>query len=131
MSLRAAERLIHSNPVAAGALVAEARDASSRALTDLRDLVRGIHPPVLADRGLRDAVRACRSWSCPSMSSSCTPASCWPIRRAESATCSKTGSSVTKFVDAIRAVASGGTAMDPEVIAKLLARRPGDERWPR
>jgi signal transduction histidine kinase len=58
MSLRAAERLIHSNPAAAEALVAEARDASSRALTDLRDLVRGIHPPVLADRGLRDAVRA-------------------------------------------------------------------------
>jgi DNA-binding NarL/FixJ family response regulator len=28
-----------------------------------------------------------------------------------------------QFVDAIRAVASGGTAMDPEVIAKLLARR--------
>ncbi len=31
---------------------------SSRALTELRDLVRGIHPPVLADRGLGDAVRA-------------------------------------------------------------------------
>jgi signal transduction histidine kinase len=58
MSLRAAERLIHSNPMAAQALVAEARDASSRALTDLRDLVRGIYPPVLADRGLGDAVRA-------------------------------------------------------------------------
>jgi signal transduction histidine kinase len=58
MSLRAAERLIHSNPMAAQALVAEARDASSRALTDLRDLVRGIYPPVLADRGLGDAVQA-------------------------------------------------------------------------
>jgi signal transduction histidine kinase len=58
MSLRAAERLIQSNPVAAQALVAEARDASSRALTDLRDLVRGIYPPVLADRGLGDAIRA-------------------------------------------------------------------------
>jgi DNA-binding NarL/FixJ family response regulator len=32
-----------------------------------------------------------------------------------------------QFVDAIRAVASGGTAMDPEVIAKLMARRSGDE----
>jgi DNA-binding NarL/FixJ family response regulator len=32
-----------------------------------------------------------------------------------------------QFVDAIRAVASGGTAMDPEVIAKLLARRSRDE----
>jgi DNA-binding NarL/FixJ family response regulator len=32
-----------------------------------------------------------------------------------------------QFVDAIRAVASGGTAMDPEVIGKLLARRSRDE----
>jgi len=39
-------------------LVAEARETSSRALGELRDLVRGIYPPVLADRGLGDAVRA-------------------------------------------------------------------------
>jgi signal transduction histidine kinase len=58
MSLRAAEHLIGTNPAAAQALVAEARQASSRALTDLRDLVRGIYPPVLADRGLGDAVQA-------------------------------------------------------------------------
>ena len=58
MSLRAAERLIQTSPQAAIALVAEAREASSRALTELRDLVRGIYPPVLADRGLADAVRA-------------------------------------------------------------------------
>ena len=58
MSLRAAERMFASNPEAALALVAEARETSSRALTDLRDLVRGIYPPVLADRGLADAVRA-------------------------------------------------------------------------
>ena len=58
MNLRAAERLIPASPQAALALVAEARETSSRALADLRDLVRGIHPPVLADRGLGDAVRA-------------------------------------------------------------------------
>jgi signal transduction histidine kinase len=58
MNLRAAERLIHANPDAAAALVAEAREASARALTELRELVRGVHPPVLADRGLADAVRA-------------------------------------------------------------------------
>ncbi len=58
MSLRAAEHLIPTSPQAAVALVAEAREASSRALTELRDLVRGIYPPVLADRGLGDAVRA-------------------------------------------------------------------------
>jgi signal transduction histidine kinase len=58
MSLRAAERMFATNPEAALALVSEARETSSRALTDLRDLVRGIYPPVLADRGLADAVRA-------------------------------------------------------------------------
>jgi signal transduction histidine kinase len=58
MNLRAAERLIPTSPQAAIALVAEAREASSRALTELRDLVRGVYPPVLADRGLGDAVRA-------------------------------------------------------------------------
>jgi signal transduction histidine kinase len=58
MNLRAAERLIPTSPQAAIALVAEAREASSRALTELRDLVRGVYPPVLADRGLADAVRA-------------------------------------------------------------------------
>jgi signal transduction histidine kinase len=58
MSLRAAERLIPTSPEAAIALVAEARETSVRALTELRELVRGVLPPVLADRGLADAVRA-------------------------------------------------------------------------
>jgi signal transduction histidine kinase len=58
MSLQAAERLFPVNPQAALALVTEAKETSSRALTDLRELVRGIYPPVLADRGLADAVRA-------------------------------------------------------------------------
>ena len=58
MSLRAAERLFTSSPQAALELIAEARQSSSKALTELRDLVRGIYPPVLADRGLADAVRA-------------------------------------------------------------------------
>jgi signal transduction histidine kinase len=58
MSLRAAEQLMIANPQAALALVAEARETSSRAIDDLRNLVRGIYPPVLADRGLADAVRA-------------------------------------------------------------------------
>jgi signal transduction histidine kinase len=58
MSLRAAEELMRTDPEAARALVAEARETSSRALNDLRGLVRGIYPPVLADRGLADAVRS-------------------------------------------------------------------------
>jgi signal transduction histidine kinase len=58
MSLRAAEQLMTADPEAARALVAEARETSARAIDDLRDVVRGIYPPVLADRGLADAVRA-------------------------------------------------------------------------
>ena len=58
MNLRAVERMLPGRPEAALALVAEARETSLRALNDLRDLVRGICPPVLADRGLGHAVRA-------------------------------------------------------------------------
>jgi len=58
MTLDAAGQIIDTNPVAARALLYEARDASVKALAELRDLVRGIHPPVLADRGLADAVQA-------------------------------------------------------------------------
>jgi signal transduction histidine kinase len=58
MTLDAAGQIIETNPAAAHALLKEARDSSVKALAELRDLVRGIHPPVLADRGLADAVRA-------------------------------------------------------------------------
>jgi len=58
MTLDAAGQIIDTNPEAARALLNEARDASVKALTELRALVRGIHPPVLADRGLADAIAA-------------------------------------------------------------------------
>jgi signal transduction histidine kinase len=38
--------------------VTEARDGVGDALRELRDLVRGIRPPVLADRGLEAAITA-------------------------------------------------------------------------
>jgi signal transduction histidine kinase len=58
MTLDAAGQIIDTNPEAARALLYEARDASVKALAELRNLVRGIHPPILADRGLADAIRA-------------------------------------------------------------------------
>jgi signal transduction histidine kinase len=58
LALDAAERLVDTDPEAAKKLVTQARDASGTALVELRNLVRGIHPPVLAERGLGDAVRA-------------------------------------------------------------------------
>ena len=58
ISLRAAERLIRTSPDDAATLVAECRESSAQALAELRNLVRGIYPPVLADRGLGDAIQA-------------------------------------------------------------------------
>jgi signal transduction histidine kinase len=58
MTLDAIDQHLDANPTAARALLAEAKQSSVKALSELRDLVRGIHPPVLADRGLVDAVRA-------------------------------------------------------------------------
>jgi signal transduction histidine kinase len=58
MTLGTIEHLMESDAPAARVLLAEARQASRKALQELRDLVRGIHPPVLAERGLDGAVRA-------------------------------------------------------------------------
>ncbi|MEU3955064.1 sensor domain-containing protein [Streptomyces achromogenes] len=58
MDLGTIEMLVERDPAAAKELIARARRNSAEALEELRDLVRGIHPPVLAERGLGDAVRA-------------------------------------------------------------------------
>ncbi|MDX3761832.1 sensor histidine kinase [Streptomyces sp. AK02-04a] len=58
MSLGLAEQLLPDDPQAVQQLLAEARASTSSALAELRDLVRGIHPPVLADRGLDGALQA-------------------------------------------------------------------------
>jgi len=58
MSIGLAEQVLRNDPDLALKLLAEARESSGQALTDLRHLVRGIHPPVLAERGLEGAVRA-------------------------------------------------------------------------
>jgi len=59
MSLGMAEqKLDAAEPEQARELLAEARAGAEHALRELRDLARGIHPPVLADRGLEAAVRS-------------------------------------------------------------------------
>jgi signal transduction histidine kinase len=58
MSIGLAEELMHRDPAEAARLLAEARETSGQALTELRHLVRGIYPPVLAERGLAGAIRA-------------------------------------------------------------------------
>jgi signal transduction histidine kinase len=58
MSLGMAEEEFDSDPAAARQLVIEARASARTALNELRHLVRGIHPPVLTERGLSGAVEA-------------------------------------------------------------------------
>ncbi|MEU5315568.1 sensor domain-containing protein [Streptomyces sp. NPDC021056] len=58
MDLGTIEMLLDKDPAKARELLAQARKSSVDALAELRDLVRGIHPPVLAERGLGDAVKA-------------------------------------------------------------------------
>ena len=64
MNVGLAEKLIATDPEAAAALLREARETTVDALEDLRSVVRGIHPPALADRGLAGRHRGagrCRS----------------------------------------------------------------------
>lgn len=58
INLRTAEKLIDKSPAEAAAMVADCRNTATLALSELRDLVRGLYPPVLADRGLGDAIKA-------------------------------------------------------------------------
>ncbi|WP_433592430.1 sensor histidine kinase [Nocardia sp. CA-145437] len=58
MQLGLADQLRQRDPGAAGELVRKAQDTAEAALAELRDVVRGIYPPVLADRGLASAVSA-------------------------------------------------------------------------
>ncbi len=58
MSLGMAEQKLASDPDSVRRLISEARQGAREALEELRDLARGIHPPILADRGLGAAVAA-------------------------------------------------------------------------
>jgi signal transduction histidine kinase len=63
MNLGMAEQKLESDPESVRGLLADARRGAHEALQELRDLARGIHPPVLADRGLGAAVGALASRS--------------------------------------------------------------------
>jgi signal transduction histidine kinase len=58
MNLGLAEQLLKKDPQSLSELLAEARSSTLTALDDLRTVMRGIQPPVLADRGLEGAIRA-------------------------------------------------------------------------
>ncbi|MDX2695629.1 histidine kinase [Streptomyces ipomoeae] len=58
MRIGLAQRAYDRDPEAARKLLIDAQEQAEAALTELRHVVRGIHPPILTDRGLAGAVRA-------------------------------------------------------------------------
>nr|WP_261992604.1 sensor domain-containing protein [Streptomyces sp. adm13(2018)] len=58
MRIGLAKRVYDSDPAAARKLLDDAQTQAEEALAELRHVVRGIHPPILTDRGLTGAVRA-------------------------------------------------------------------------
>jgi signal transduction histidine kinase len=58
MDLGAARERLDSDPEIGKRLVAKAHDEAKEALREIRDLVRGIHPVILEDRGLDAALSA-------------------------------------------------------------------------
>ena len=58
VKLRLADTLIERDPSRARELLDQLRSDTNDALEDLRDLARGIYPPLLADKGLLSALEA-------------------------------------------------------------------------
>ncbi|MCX5090637.1 histidine kinase [Streptomyces sp. NBC_00365] len=58
MRIGIAKRAYERDPETALRLLEDAQSQAEEALTELRHVVRGIHPPILTDRGLAGAVRA-------------------------------------------------------------------------
>jgi signal transduction histidine kinase len=58
VKLRLAENLARKDPDKAAEMMAQVRTETQQALDDLRDLARGIYPPLLADKGLAAALES-------------------------------------------------------------------------
>jgi len=57
-SLRLARNQLRRDPAVADAMLAELQEEARQTLEDIRDLAQGIHPAVLADRGLVEAIES-------------------------------------------------------------------------
>jgi signal transduction histidine kinase len=58
LTMRLAQTKLRKEPEAAEQLLSGAQEELTRALEELRELARGIHPAVLSDRGLKAAIEA-------------------------------------------------------------------------
>jgi signal transduction histidine kinase len=58
VKLRLTEQLVERDPAKAREMLSQLQEQTHDALEDLRDLARGIYPPLLADKGLTAALEA-------------------------------------------------------------------------
>jgi PAS domain S-box-containing protein len=72
LTLRAVKGKLAEDPDAAAALADEAIAELAGATAELRELARGIHPPVLTEHGLPTAVRALAARATPAVEVECT-----------------------------------------------------------
>ncbi len=79
MTLGLAQQKIDTDPDAAKELISEAHTSTKAAITELRQLARGIHASVLDDRGLDAALSALASRSPSPCSWTCG----WTLRQAQ------------------------------------------------
>ncbi len=75
------ETKLEKDPAAAAPLVARAREEATEAVKELRELARGIHPALLADRGLTAALEALAARAPFNVEISGVPAAPAPARR--------------------------------------------------
>jgi len=120
MTLGLAQQKVDDDPAAAKALIAEAHTSTKAAITELRQLARGIHASVLDDRGLDAALSALASRShIPVV---------LDVRL--SARCSKTAEAATYFViaESLTNAAKHSRASEVRV---LVREREGGLLWAR
>jgi len=105
MTLGMAAEVLERDPEEARRMLDEARQTSSAALGDLRDVVHGIHPPVLADRGLKSAIEALAlDLAVPvDVTGAAPPALPAPVESAAYFTVAECLANIAKHADATRA----------------------------
>jgi signal transduction histidine kinase len=106
IKLRLADQLVDRDPVRAHGALAELQTEAATALEDLRDLARGIYPPLLADGGLAAALdsQARRATMPVEVDVRLTARLAPEIEAAVYFSCLECLQNVTKYADASRAV---------------------------
>jgi PAS domain S-box-containing protein len=101
LSLRLAQGQLEKNPAAAQEVLEASREELARALEELRELARGIHPAVLTDRGLEAALESLASRAPHPVEIDGPPASLpAPIEAAAYYVVSEALANVTKYAQA-------------------------------